>query len=151
MLDTRVFLDFYCERRHSPYFIVIWQRFDDVAWATKFAAMSMTLLKKCLPYNPSGVLRNLASHERCRLTGCLVAIWVQWLVWSLTRDGARGGGGAKGATAPASWNLSPPAGEKLTIRRGIFTDQLIYTMYKLSVVVIDLAKQDNGLFSSREI
>ena len=45
------------------------------------------------------------------------------------RGGARSG--AERATAPASGNLSPPVGGKLTIRRGIFAE-LIYILYKLS-------------------
>ena len=40
-------------------------------------------------------------------------------------------GGARGATAPPSGNLSLPVGEKLTIRRGIFTDRHTYILHKL--------------------
>ena len=56
----------------------------------------------------------------------------------------------EGDTAPASGNYSPPVGEKF-IRWGIFTDELIYVLYKLWAVVIDFARKDNGLFSSCEI
>ena len=59
--------------------------------------------------------------------------------------------GAEGAAAPALGNLSPPVGGLFPIHQGIFTDELIYILYKLWAVVIDLAKKGNGLFSSCEI
>ena len=47
--------------------------------------------------------------------------------------------GQRGLQLPRRETLSP-VGEKLTIRRGIFTDERIYVLYKLWAVVIDLAK-----------
>lgn len=37
-----------------------------------------------------------------------------------------------GATAPPSGNISPPVGEKITIRRGIFTDGNTYAVHIMS-------------------
>ena len=51
------------------------------------------------------------------------------MVLPTNRGGARGG--AEGATAPASRNLIPPVGEKINNPSGIFTDELIYILYKL--------------------
>ena len=59
-------------------------------------------------------------------------------------------GGRQGYT-PLLGNPSLPVGEKLTIRRGIFTDDNTFMYCQNWVLVIDLAKKDNRLISSCRI
>ena len=56
--------------------------------------------------------------------------------------------GKQGALQSPVGEFLLPVEEKLTIRRGIFTDEHICVLYKLWTVAIDLAKKENRLLSS---
>ena len=59
--------------------------------------------------------------------------------------------GGTGATAAPSGNLSLPVGEKLTIRRGFFTGEHIYTLYKLLSFLAKSITTAHRVLSSRQI